>query len=173
MGTEVRFITPKIVCLRRASYLTCSYLIRVSEGLVLVDAGMDSGARDIEVGLAAIGASMDEIKAVLLTHWHNDHAAGAAVVHERTGAPVFYHAGDEPFITGQTRSHGFRWWLSERIPERGIMVLFKGLLGEATPSPVTAERLVQDGMIGLCLARLEERRVPAASFEAMQSKLDD
>jgi glyoxylase-like metal-dependent hydrolase (beta-lactamase superfamily II) len=145
MGTEVRHVTPEIVCLRRASYLTCSYIVRTAQGLVLVDAGMDSRAADIEVGLKALGEKPDAIKAVLLTHWHNDHAAGAAAVHEWAGAPVFYHRGDEPFLTGQTRHHGIRGWLSDRIPELGVLVLFKGLLGEATPRAVSATRLVSDG----------------------------
>ena len=145
MATEVRHVTPEIVCVRRASYLTCSYIVRTTQGLVLVDAGMDSTAADVEVGLKALNAPSDAIRAVLLTHWHNDHAAGAAAVHERTGAPVFYHSGDQPYFTGRTRSRGLRWWLSERIPELGVLVLFKGLLGEATPRAVNAERLVADG----------------------------
>jgi glyoxylase-like metal-dependent hydrolase (beta-lactamase superfamily II) len=145
MGTEVRHITPEIVCLRRSSYLTCSYIVRTAEGLVLVDAGMDSGAADVEVGLKALNASVEAIRAVLLTHWHNDHAAGAAAIHERTGAPVFYHSGDQPYLTGRTRTRGLRWWLSERIPELGVLVLLKGLLGEATPRAVDAQRLVRDG----------------------------
>lgn len=145
MGTEVRQVTPDILCLRRASYLTCSYIVRTASGLVLVDAGMDSDGADIDVGLQALGARPADIRAILLTHWHNDHAAGAAAVHERTGAPVFYHEGDAAQLTGQTRSHGIRWWVSDRIPELGLLVLFKGLLGEATPRAVTATRLVSDG----------------------------
>ena len=145
MSTEVRHVTDDIVCLRRASYLTCSYMVRAAGGLVLVDAGMDSDGADIDVGLKALGAAPADIKAVLLTHWHNDHAAGAAAVHERAGAPVFYHAGDQPYLTGRTKRHGLRWWVSERIPELGFLVLFKGLLGEATPRSVEATQLVNDG----------------------------
>lgn len=145
MGTEVRYVTPEIVCLRRASYLTCSYIVRTAEGLVLIDAGMDSNAADVEVGLKNLGERPEAIRAVLLTHWHNDHAAGAAAVHERVGAPVFYHAGDAPYLTGQTRRQGIRWWLNERIPELGVLVLFKGLLGEAIPRSVKAHKLVNDG----------------------------
>jgi glyoxylase-like metal-dependent hydrolase (beta-lactamase superfamily II) len=35
--------------------------------------------------------------------------------------------------------------VSDRIPELGVLVLFKGLLGEATSRAVTANRLVADG----------------------------
>ena len=86
MGTEVRRVTDSIVCLRRASYLTCSYIVRTADGLVLVDAGMDSGGADVHTGLREMNASPDDIRAILLTHWHNDHAAGAHALHKLTGA---------------------------------------------------------------------------------------
>src|SRR6266699_240438 len=64
MGTEVRHVSESIVCLRRASYLTCSYMVRTSAGLVLVDAGMDSNGADIQVGLKALQVSSQNIRAI-------------------------------------------------------------------------------------------------------------
>lgn len=145
MGTEVRHVTDSIVCLRRASYLTCSYIVRLSDGLVLVDAGMDSDGADVHAGLRAMNATANEIRAILITHWHNDHAAGAHALHELTGAPVYYHRGDERFFTGRAGATGVRRWLSDQIPEWGVLVLAKGLLGEATPRAVTAQHFVEDG----------------------------
>lgn len=145
MGTEVRRVTDSIVCLRRASYLTCSYIVRSSNGLVLVDAGMDSDGADIHAGLREMNATPNEIRAILLTHWHNDHAAGAHALHELTGAPVYYHRGDERFFSGRAGATGLRRWISDQIPEWGVLVLAKGLLGEATPRAVTAQHFVEDG----------------------------
>ena len=149
MGTEVRRVTASIVCLRRASYLTCSYIVRTVDGLVLVDAGMDSGGADIHAGLKEMNASLHDLRAILLTHWHNDHAAGAHALHELTGAPVYYHRGDEQFFTGRAGAKGLRRWLSDQIPEWGVLVLAKGLLGEATPRSVLAQHLVHDGDVVL------------------------
>ncbi len=146
MGVEVFAVTPNVWCVRRQSYLTCSYLVRRKAGIVLVNAGMDSHGADIEQGLdVAFGAAPEDVSAILLTHWHNDHAAGAAAVKARSGARVYYHAGDEPMLTRATAKRGARGRLSEWIPELGPLVLAKGLLGEATPRAVTAERLVRDG----------------------------
>jgi len=145
MGTEVRRVTESIVCLRRASYLTCSYIVRSTAGLVLVDAGMDSDGADVHAGLREMNAAPEDIRAILLTHWHNDHAAGAHAVHELSGAPVYYHRGDEQFFTGRAGATGVRRWLSDQIPEWGVLVLAKGLLGEATPRAVMAQHFVQDG----------------------------
>ena len=145
MSTEIRHVTPSITCLRRASYLTCSYIVRTSGGLILVDAGMDSGAADVHVGLRSLKATASEIRAILLTHWHNDHAAGAQAIHELSGAPVYYHQGDQPYFTGEAGATGVRRWLSDRVPELGVLVLLKGLLGESTPRAVAAQHLVEDG----------------------------
>src|ERR1051325_1943765 len=100
MPAEIRRVSDTIICIRRVSYLTCSYMIRTPGGLVLVDAGMDSDGADVQAGLDALGLTPDAVKAILLTHWHNDHTAGAQWIHERSNAPVFYHRGDEPFFTG-------------------------------------------------------------------------
>lgn len=114
---------------------------------MLVDAGMDSDGSDVHTGLRTMNSSANEIRAILLTHWHNDHAAGAHALHQLTGAPVYYHRGDEPFFTGRAGATGVRRWLSDQIPEWGVLVLAKGLLGEATPRPVAAQHFVEDGDI--------------------------
>jgi glyoxylase-like metal-dependent hydrolase (beta-lactamase superfamily II) len=149
MGAEIRHVSDSIVCIRRVSYLTCSYIVRTDAGLVLVDAGMDSDGADVQAGLDALHASPADVRAILLTHWHNDHTAGAQWIHERSGAPVYYHRGDEAYFTGAAGSTGVRRWLSDQIPEIGVMVLAKGLLGESTPRPVAAQVYVSDGDVVL------------------------
>lgn len=149
MSTEVRHVSEAITCLRRASYLTCSYIVRTNSGLVLVDAGMDSNGGDVLAGLRALDASPGDVRAILLTHWHNDHSAGARAIQELTGAPVYYHRGDESHFTGADGATGVRRWVSDRIPEMGVLVLFKGLLGESAPRAVEAQHFVQDGDVVL------------------------
>jgi len=144
-GTQVFRVSPSIWCVRRPSYLTCSYLVVTPGGTVMVDAGMDSGGADMRAGLAAAGLAFDSVRAILLTHWHNDHAAGGWAMRELTGAPVYYHRGDLPFFTRETAHPGLRGRLSDLVPEWGLFVLLKGLLGEATPKAVTADRHVADG----------------------------
>src|SRR5437762_1950058 len=143
MSTEIRRLTDSITCVRRASYFTCSYIVRTARGLVVVDAGMDSDGADIDAGLTALHARIEDVHAILLTHWHNDHSAGAQAIHGMSGAPVYYHRGDERQFSGEAGAKGVRRWLSDRIPEVGFLVLFKGLLGEAAPRAVSAQHFVQ------------------------------
>jgi len=144
-GSQVFQVTPNIWCVRRPSYLTCSYIVRARSGTVLVDASMDSSGEELTAALRTAGLPVESVKAILLTHWHNDHAAGARELHLRSGAPVYYHRGDAPFFTRQTAHPGLRGWASDLIPEWGVLVLFKGLLGEATPRAVAAGGYVTDG----------------------------
>lgn len=144
---QIFAVTPSIWCVRRRSYLTCSYVVCTPTGAVLIDAGMDSTGGDTRAGLVAAGVSLHEVRGLLMTHWHNDHAAGAQVLQSESGAPVFYHGADAAFFTRQSAHGGLRGKISDLIPEWGIGVLFKGLLGEATPNAVNATRFVEDGEV--------------------------
>ena len=145
MSARVLRVSENIWCVRRASYLTCSYLVRTHDGVVIVDVGMDSGGADVLAGLKAMALPASAIRAVLLTHWHNDHAAGASAIHQASGAPVYYHPADAPYFTRETAHRGLRGWASDLIPEWGVLVLAKGLLGEASPVAVAAASHVVEG----------------------------
>jgi glyoxylase-like metal-dependent hydrolase (beta-lactamase superfamily II) len=134
-------------CFRRTSYFACSYLVSADAAAFAVDVGMDSDAEDFRQGLKAVGVPPDRLKAILLTHWHNDHSAGAAFLKRRFGARVYYAAGDQPFLTRQHAPRGIRSWLGKRVPEKGVLVLLRGLLEESAPEAVIADHLVTDGEI--------------------------
>ncbi|HEY6465340.1 MAG TPA: MBL fold metallo-hydrolase [Candidatus Acidoferrales bacterium] len=144
---QVIQVTEGVWCFRRPSYVACSYVVATGGGIFAVDVGMDSGAEDFAQGMKEVGIAPDRLNAVLLTHWHNDHSAGAAFLKRRFGVRVYYHAGDQPSFTRQTASRGIRSWLGKRIPEEGVLVLLRGLLEEAAPEAVDADHLVADGEI--------------------------
>lgn len=112
---------------------------------MLIDAGMDSKGADIHRGLEAIRALPADISSILLSHWHNDHAAGARAIQEETQVAAYCHTDDVPQLTRQTARLGLRGAISDWIPEMGFLVLFKGLLGEATPRAILQPQTVVDG----------------------------
>ena len=59
---------------------------------VLLDAGL--GPRQLAGRLAAVGASWENVQAVLLTHTHSDHWRDTTLVHlKRRSIPLYCHAG--------------------------------------------------------------------------------
>ncbi len=94
MNTQIIPVTGNVWCFQRPSYFACSYLISVQDGFVAIDVGMDSYARDFLAGLGALGIAPDRVRAILLTHWHNDHSAGAAFQQREFGVRVYDAAAD-------------------------------------------------------------------------------
>jgi glyoxylase-like metal-dependent hydrolase (beta-lactamase superfamily II) len=119
--------------------------VSTEAGVFAVDVGMDSDAADFLEGLREVGIAAGSLRGVFLTHWHNDHSAGASFLKHKFGAPVYYDAGEQPFLTRQTATRGIRGWLGKHVPEEGVLVLLRGLLEEAAPEAVTASHLVTDG----------------------------
>jgi glyoxylase-like metal-dependent hydrolase (beta-lactamase superfamily II) len=106
---------------------------------------MDSSGKDVRALLEAMHAPLDSLAAILLTHWHNDHAAGASLIAQSSRSAVYYHRDDAPWLTRASARGGLRGWLARRVPEWGIGVLFIGLLGEAVPHAVAASEYVSQG----------------------------
>ena len=67
------------------------FLIKTEETAVLVDAGISG--RQVESGLASLGLTAADLRAVLVTHEHSDHIRGLKVISSRSCAPVFASEG--------------------------------------------------------------------------------
>ncbi|MFD7730624.1 MBL fold metallo-hydrolase [Kitasatospora phosalacinea] len=81
------------------------YLLVDGTDLTLVDAGLPSHLPLLEAGLGLIGRSLDDLRAVLVTHGHLDHLGLAGPLAERTGAEVWVHAEDAPLLTDPLRGN--------------------------------------------------------------------
>jgi glyoxylase-like metal-dependent hydrolase (beta-lactamase superfamily II) len=64
-----------------------------TDGVTLVDAGLPGYRRDLDAGLAAIGKSRTDVKAVVLTHGHIDHIGMAAIL-AAGGSAIHLHPAD-------------------------------------------------------------------------------
>jgi metallo-beta-lactamase class B len=71
-----------------------SYLFTTAEGHILIDGGFAETAPIIEANLARLGVRLADVKILLNTHVHNDHAGGLARLKERTGAKLYLMAAD-------------------------------------------------------------------------------
>ncbi|HYT09100.1 MAG TPA: MBL fold metallo-hydrolase [Mycobacteriales bacterium] len=90
-----------------------SYAFRDADGSVtLVDAGLGLrwAHRKLRAGLQAIGAAPGDVRRVVVTHAHSDHAGGLARMVAYTGADVASHEREAVYLRdGRTpRFHGGR-----------------------------------------------------------------
>ncbi|RKE49970.1 MULTISPECIES: subclass B3 metallo-beta-lactamase [unclassified Sphingomonas] len=71
-----------------------AYLIKTSAGAILIDGTLAENAGMIERNIANAGVRPRDVKLILVTHAHFDHAAGVAVLKRATGARVVAGARD-------------------------------------------------------------------------------
>ncbi len=110
----------------------------VDGGVVLVDPGPSSCGAALEAGLAKDGYTLANVRALLLTHIHFDHAGAAGTLaHAFPGLPVYVHhlgarhlAHPEKLVASATRLYGAdmeRLWGEFRaVPEAALRPLEGG-----------------------------------------------
>lgn len=99
-------------------------------GLTLIDTGYPQHAKTILEGIQHVGKKATDIKRILVTHCHPDHAGGLREIKEATGAPALMHPADAAMVrAGKTI----------RPPLRKTPGLFNGLLYNLVVRGITHE----------------------------------
>ncbi len=81
-----------------------SILIESDAGLILVDGGLPQSAALIHANIRELGFDPLDVKAILVSHAHFDHAGGVAALQRLTGANVYTsEAGREPLTSGSLK----------------------------------------------------------------------
>jgi len=107
------FESENVLCVNMG--MTTAYLLRGASGYLLVDTGFPGDYDKFRAGLAHLGIELSEIKAILLTHGHDDHAGFAARLLEETGARLIVHQDALPLLRGeQSTPQGVRF-LNARV----------------------------------------------------------
>src|SRR3954453_16872620 len=65
------------------------YVLETDDGIVAIDSGFPGYAKTLENDLRALGRSLDDVRAVVLTHGDGDHTGTPGHTH---GHCVFHHA---------------------------------------------------------------------------------
>lgn len=76
-------------------------LIGSSKGLVLIDGTLPQNAAQVEANIKSLGFQLHDVKRILNTHAHFDHAGAIAAIARDTGAPVgASEAGAQEMMAG-------------------------------------------------------------------------
>ncbi len=73
-----------------------AYQIEDRERKILIDTGTDG---------KLLASQIDELDAILITHAHFDHVAGAWNLERVFGCPVYVHPEDIPYVLGENEFH--------------------------------------------------------------------
>ncbi|MGW2826705.1 MBL fold metallo-hydrolase [Streptomyces sp. NPDC001443] len=79
-----------------------AYLWRDADGLTLIDSGLAGAGGAVADAILSLGATPADMRRVVLTHFHEDHAGGAAEIAAWGGVEVFAHRLDAGVIRGES-----------------------------------------------------------------------
>jgi glyoxylase-like metal-dependent hydrolase (beta-lactamase superfamily II) len=119
-----------------------AYLLDTSEGLSLFDCGPSVCVPALKAGLAERGHELSDVRHLLLSHIHLDHAGAAGVlVREHPGLTVWVSEIGAPHLIDPERL--------ERSARRLYGDVFDELWGELAPVPEENVRVVDEYVLGL------------------------
>jgi glyoxylase-like metal-dependent hydrolase (beta-lactamase superfamily II) len=123
------------------------YLLRSGGKFVLIDSGLPAHRPQLDVALAAIGAAIDKVDAVVLTHSHPDHAGTAEAVRSRSRAPVRVHSADRQALIGTGYPPPVKYFLQAWRPF--VFGYIRHLIanGITKVPPVAEARSFEDGEV--------------------------
>jgi glyoxylase-like metal-dependent hydrolase (beta-lactamase superfamily II) len=78
-----------------------SYLLEDAGEVTIIDAGLPGYYRDIPRELAAMGRTVTDVRALLLTHGHTDHIGFAERLRRERRVPVSVHEADAALARGE------------------------------------------------------------------------
>ncbi len=103
-----------------------SYLVEEGGEVTVIDAGAPGLWGRVAGELAAMGRSLEDVRAIVLTHGHSDHVGYAERARRERGWCVLVHEADEALARGEAKNPakgarmrigpmlGFGWWAMRR-----------------------------------------------------------
>ena len=118
-----------------------AYLCHDPDGLTLIDISVPGSAPQIATALRALGHDPADLRRLMLTHFHTDHAGSAAEIAAWGNIEVCAHHADAPYLRGEAPGP------PQDLPgwERPLFDQVSRHLPAAPPAPVWIDRELHDG----------------------------
>ncbi len=91
-----------------------SYLITTPDGDILINSSLESSPALIQQSVERLGFRFSDVKILLISHAHFDHAAGSAEILKKTGAKYMVMDADVPVVESGGRKDAF--YPNDRYP---------------------------------------------------------
>jgi len=114
-----------------------AYLVEADGAVTIVDAAMPGGYGDIPRELAAMGRTVADVRAVVLTHGHSDHIGFAERLRVERHVPVWIEEADAALARGEVPNPSRGFGPIRLAPLLGF--LWYGLRHGGLRRPIVAE----------------------------------
>jgi glyoxylase-like metal-dependent hydrolase (beta-lactamase superfamily II) len=114
-----------------------AYLWRGEDGLTLIDTSVAGSGALIARAICELGLDPADLRRVVLTHFHGDHAGAAGELTGWGGAEVVAHRADAPFIQGKAAG-------PPPVLAGWERPLFERVTAQMSATPVRAVRVDQE-----------------------------
>lgn len=131
---------------RIGSTLVNSYLVEDAGLVTIIDAGLPGYWNDLPGELAAMGRTLDDVRAVVLTHGDTDHIGFAERIRRERGVPVYVHEHDAGRARGEVKKRSSGWGPVKLGPLAGFLLYTARKGGLRIPS-LTSVETFRDGAI--------------------------
>jgi len=135
-----RTVTLPIQIISVRSGMVNMYLVK-QDGVIFIDTGIPGSEQAVLSALKEAGIGPEDVRLILVTHGHGDHAGSAARLQEITGAPVAVHKDDAGMLRTGTQGRLVPTGLTGRIA-----VFFLGSVNKTTYPPVSPTILISGPM---------------------------
>ncbi|NNL14470.1 MAG: MBL fold metallo-hydrolase [Acidimicrobiia bacterium] len=118
-----------------------AFIVDGDEGLTLIDTGLPRRAGVLTSGIESIGRSVADIRSIVLTHSHADHAGNAAELKRESGAELYCSPADAPAVGGLEKAP------TPPVLDRTPLQILKPLLNlMPNPEPAEVDHTIEAGV---------------------------
>lgn len=117
-----------------------AWLIFTLQGFILIDGGLPESAAQIEANIKTLGFDIKDVRLILNSHAHFDHAGGLAQLKKNSGARLLASEGDKPILErgrspGPTANDPFPRVTVDRTIKDGDTAMLGGVVLTAMVTP--------------------------------------
>ena len=131
---------------RIGSDIVNSYLVVDGGGVTIIDAGLPRYWKLLDHELARIGLTLDDVRALVLTHGDSDHIGFAARLSREKGIPAYLHPADDDRARLEVKKPNSGWGPIKAGPLAGFLWHTAREGGLRIP-PAGELRPVEDGQV--------------------------
>jgi glyoxylase-like metal-dependent hydrolase (beta-lactamase superfamily II) len=120
------------------------YLVEEDGLVTIIDAGLPGHWRELLDELRRMGRSLDDVRALLLTHGDTDHIGFAARLHRQCGIPIYVHELDAARARGDVKKASSGWG-PVKLGPLAAFVAYGALRGGLRVPPVRELEILRAG----------------------------